>query len=130
MPGPDSPPRPGSPAAVKDAARPARAIPTAHSALGQAATGAVKTATFLGEGYRRLIRCMPKGKARVALARSILVIIFALLAGPMTRYRDLGSDFCTRHLDTRRCTDQLVRQLEALGHQVSLAPAAWPAVLP
>jgi transposase len=98
--------------------------PYLKSALGQAATSAAKTATFLGERYRRLIKCMPKGKARVALACSILMIIFALLADPTTRYRDLGSDFYTRHLDTRRRTDQLVRQLEALGHLVTLVPVA------
>jgi transposase len=94
------------------------------SALGQAATGAAKTGTFLGERYRRLIKRMPKGKAKTALARSILVIVFQLLADPTARYRDLGPDFYARHLDTRRRTDQLVRQLEALGHQVTLAPAA------
>jgi len=98
--------------------------PYLKSALGQAATSAAKTATFLGERYRRLIKRMPKGKARVALARSILMIIFVLLADPTARYRDLGPDFYIRHLDTRRRTDQLVRQLEALGHQVTLAPAA------
>jgi transposase len=98
--------------------------PYLKSALGQAATSAAKTATFLGERYRRLIKRMPKGKAKVALARSLLVIIFALLSDPTTRYRDLGADFYTRHLDTRRRTEQLVRQLQALGHQVTLAPAA------
>jgi transposase len=67
---------------------------------------------------------MPKAKAKVAIARSILTIVFALLADPTIRYHDLGSDFYTRHLDTRRRTDQLVRQLQALGHQVTLTPAA------
>jgi transposase len=98
--------------------------PYIKSSLGQAATGAAKTQTFLGERYRRLIKRMPKGKARTAIARSILMIIFALLADPTTRYHDLGPDFYARHLDTRRRTDQLVRQLQALGHTVTLEPAA------
>jgi hypothetical protein len=50
------------------------------------------------------------------------MIIFALLADPTTRYHDLGPDFYARHLDTRRRTDQLVRQLQALGHTVTLQP--------
>ena len=97
--------------------------PYIKSALGQAATGAAKTQTFLGERYRRLIKRMPKGKAKTAIARSILTIIFFLLADPTARYHDLGPDFYARHLDTRRRTDQLVRQLQALGHTVTLEPA-------
>jgi transposase len=98
--------------------------PYLKSSLGQAATGAAKTQTFLGERYRRLIKRMPKGKARTAIARSILMIVFFLLADPTARYHDLGPDFYARHLDTRRRTDQLVRQLQALGHTVTLQPAA------
>jgi len=97
--------------------------PYLKSSLGQAATGAAKTQTFLGERYRRLIKRMPKGKARTAIAWSILMIVFFLLADPTARYHDLGPDFYARHLDTRRRTDQLVRQLQALGHTVTLAPA-------
>jgi transposase len=98
--------------------------PYLKSALGQAATGAAKTATFLGERYRRLIKRMPQSKAKTAIARSILVIVFELLADPTRCYHDLGADFYTRQLDTRRRTDQLVRRLEALGHTVALTPAA------
>ena len=43
--------------------------------LGQAATGAARTATFLGERYWRIARRRGKAKAQVAVARSILVII-------------------------------------------------------
>ena len=56
------------------------------SGLGQAATGAAKTDTFLGERYRRLVKRMPKAKAKTAIARSILVIVFELLADPAKRY--------------------------------------------
>ena len=44
--------------------------------LGQAATGAARTATFLGERYGRIARRRGKAKAQVAVARSILVIIW------------------------------------------------------
>ena len=98
--------------------------PYLKAALGQMATGAAKTDTFLGARYRRLIKRMPKKKALAAIERSILVIIFHLLSDPSATFNDLGADFYTRRIDQRRRTDHLVRQLEALGHHVTLAPAA------
>lgn len=98
--------------------------PYLKAALGQMAAGAAKTDTFLGARYRRLIKRMPKAKALVALERSILVIIFHLLADPTATFEDLGADFHTKHLDTARRTRNLVGQLEALGHHVTLTPAA------
>jgi transposase len=91
--------------------------------LGEVAAAAAKTDTFLGERYRRLIKRMPKGKALVALARSILTIIWHLLNDPAARYTDLGADFHTRRVDTGRKTRSLIHQLEALGHKVTLTPA-------
>ena len=93
-----------------------------NSALAQMATGAAKTDTFLGERYRRLIKRMPKAKALVALQRSILVIIFHLLADPTAEFTDLGPDFYRRRLDLGRRTNHLMRQLQALGYQVQLTP--------
>ena len=61
---------------------------------------------------------------RWAVARSILVIVWHLLADPTARYVDLGSDFYEQRLDADRKTRSLIRQLQALGHQVTLSPAA------
>jgi transposase len=94
------------------------------SALGQMATGAAKTDTFLGARYRRLIKRMPKAKARAALERSILVIIFHLLADPTLHFADLGADFYEHRVDKDRRTHQLTRQLQALGYTVTLTTAA------
>jgi transposase len=88
--------------------------------LGEAATAAAKTDSFLGERYRRLVKRRGKLKALVAVARSILVIVWHLLADPSVRYRDLGSHFYASRIDKARRTRQLVRQLEALGHTVTL----------
>lgn len=96
--------------------------PYLKAALAQMATGAAKTDTFLGERYRRLIKRMPKAKALVALQRSILTIIFHLLADPTTEFTDLGPDFYTRRLDLARHTHHLTRQLQALGYNVELTP--------
>lgn len=92
--------------------------------LGEVATAAAKTDTFLGERYRRLVRRRGKQRALVAVARSILVIVWHLLNDPDARYVDLGSDYYTNRLDPDRKTRDLVRQLQALGHTVTLAPAA------
>ena len=92
--------------------------------LGEVATAAAKTDTFLGARYRRLARRRGKQRALVAVARSILVIVWHLLNDSDARYIDLGSDYYTRRLDPDRKTRDLVRQLQALGHQVTLEHAA------
>ena len=95
-----------------------------RAVLGDAAAGAAKTQTFLGDRYRRLIKRRGKIKTLVAVARSILVIIWNLLAQPGMRYYDLGVDFHTQRIDTARRTRNHVRQLEALGYTVTLTAAA------
>ena len=92
--------------------------------LGEVATAAAKTDTFLAARYRRLVRRRGKQRALVAVARSILVIVWHLLNDPDARYIDLGSDYHTTRLDPDRKARDLVRQLQALGHTVTLAPAA------
>jgi transposase len=98
--------------------------PYLKGVLGEAAAAAAKTNTFLGERYRRIVKRRGKLKALVALARSILVIVWHLLADPTTRYQDLGPDWHTTRINTHRKTQNLIRQLQALGHTVTLTPAA------
>jgi transposase len=98
--------------------------PYLKSVLGEAAAAAAKTDTFLGERYRRLVRRIGNRKALVAVARSILVIVWHLLADPTARFHDLGVDYHASRIDKGRKTRNLVRQLEALGHKVTLQPAA------
>ncbi len=98
--------------------------PYLKGALSRAAASAAKTNTFLGERYRRLVRRRGKLKALVAIARSICVIVWHLLADPTLRFHDLGPDFHTTQVNTNRKTNNLIHQLEALGHTVTLTPAA------
>jgi transposase len=91
-----------------------------NGALGEAAAAAAKTNTFLGERYRRLVKRRGKLKALVAIARSILVIVWHLLNDPTARYHDLGSDFYAKRIDKNRRRRHLLRQLEALGYAVTL----------
>ena len=104
--------------------RTGRGNPYLKSVLGEAAVAAARTDTFLGQRYRRLVRRRGKLRAQVAVARSILVIVWHLLADPTARYVDLGSDFYEQRLDADRKARSLIRQLQALGHQVTLSPAA------
>jgi transposase len=92
--------------------------------LGEAAVNAGRTDTFLGARYRRLARRRGKKKAIVAVGRSILVIIWHLLADPDTRFHELGADHYDRHVNTHAKRRNHVRQLEALGYRVTLEPAA------
>jgi transposase len=92
--------------------------------LGEAAVAAGRTNTFLGDRYRRLARRRGGARATVAVGRSILVIIWHLLADPDARYRDLGPDYVRQRTDPQRRTRSHVRQLEALGYAVTLTPVA------
>jgi transposase len=92
--------------------------------LGQAATGAAGTATFLGERHARIARRRGTAKAQVAIARSILVIIWHLLSDRQARYADLGPGYHQQRTDKDRKTRNHIRQLEALGYTVTITPAA------
>ena len=91
-----------------------------RGSLGQAATGAAGTATFLGERYNRIARRRGKAKAQVAVARSILVSIWHLLADPAARYTDLGYGYYQARTDTDRKIRNHIRQIQALGFEVTL----------
>lgn len=106
------------------AGRTGKGNPYLKGVLGEAAAAAGRTDTFLGERYRRLVRRRGKLRAIVAVGRSILVIVWHLLVDPSARFADLGADYYTRRIDTDRRTRQLVQQLQALGHRVTLNPAA------
>jgi transposase len=90
----------------------------------RAGSGAARTDTFLGERHRR-IRQRPGGgskKADCAVGRSILVIVWHLLKDPAARYRDLGPDHYARHTDAGRKIRAHIRQLQALGLDVTVTP--------
>jgi transposase len=92
--------------------------------LGDAATAAAKTNTFLGERYRRIVKRRGKLKALVAVARSILVVVWHLLANPVARFHDLGPDYHNSLINTERRMRNHIAQLTAMGYRVTLEPAA------
>jgi transposase len=101
-----------------------RGNPYLKGILGIAAAAASRTDTFLGERYARIVKHRGKGKALVAVSRSILVIVWHLLTDPDATYHDLGADYHTRHTNMQRKIRNHIRQLEALGLHVTLTPAA------
>ena len=94
-----------------------------RGALGQAAVNAARTATFLGERHGRIARRRGKAKAQVAVARSILVIIWHLLADPAARFTDLGPGYHQARTDTNRKLRNHIRQIQALGFTIALTKA-------
>ncbi len=92
--------------------------------LGEAAVAAARTDTFLGERYRRIARRRGAKRAIVAVGRSILVIVWHLLADDNTHFTDLGADHFTKHINPDTKKRNHIRQLEALGYTVTLTPAA------
>jgi transposase len=99
----------------------------ARAAAGQAAIGAARTATFLGERYARIARRRGGAIAQAAVARSIMVIAWHLLADPAARYRDLGPDYYASRISRDKKIRTHIRGLHALGLTVTITsdePAA------
>ncbi len=92
--------------------------------LGEAAIGAARTDTFLGERYRRIARRRGKKRAIVAVGRSILMIVWALLSDDDALFVDLGADHYDARTNAQRRIRNHVRDLQALGYTVTLSPAA------
>jgi hypothetical protein len=89
----------------------------------QAATGAAGTATFLGERHSRLARRIGGNRAKCAVARSILIIIWHLPADPAARFADPGPSWHERKTGRDRKIRAHVRQLQAPGLNVELTEA-------
>jgi transposase len=95
---------------------------------GETAVAAGKTATREGARHRKLARSRGKGKAQVALGNTQLKVYHKLLSNPGMRYQDLGPDYYQRQAALRRKIAYHVREIEALGLDVTLAriPAPGP----
>jgi transposase len=92
------------------------------SALVQAAHTQRRADNYLGAQYRRLARHRGSKRAAVAVAHSILVIVYYLLRDG-TRYQERGADYFDQH-DRVYLERKLVKRLEQLGNKVNLEPLA------
>jgi transposase len=76
--------------------------------------------SYLASQYRRLLGRRGKKRALVAVAHSILVIIYQILKTG-TAYTELGADFFDR-LEPERLKRFYIKRLQHLGHRVTLEP--------
>jgi transposase len=94
-----------------------------RGALVEAAHAAAHTKdTYLAAQYRRLGGRRNDKRAAVAVAHSILVIAYHILDRGQP-YAELGGDWLLKRESASAHTQRLVRQLERLGHKVTLEPA-------
>jgi len=88
-------------------------------ALIEAANAAARTDTYLGAQYRQIARRRGRKKAIVAVAHSILVIAYYVLTRE-EEYKDLGANYFDER-DREAVTRRMVRRLQSLGYDVTLA---------
>jgi transposase len=89
--------------------------------LVQAAWAASRSkGTYLQAQYQQLARRRGRKRALVAVAHTLLGIIYHMLRDGTT-YVELGPDHLDRQ-DPERLTQRLVKRLERLGHKVTLEP--------
>jgi transposase len=94
--------------------------------LTECAWAASHTGTYVGARFRRLHRRFGKaggGKAAIAIAHTLIVIIWHVL-NDNADYRDLGADYFTRYDNPEARKRRLVHDLQAMGYDVTIAPAA------
>ncbi len=99
-----------------------------RAALCEAAWVGVRTQdTYINAQFRRFRRrfgAKSEGKALFAVAHTLVVIIWNVLATDGATYVDLGPDWFQQRDDTQAHVRRLVRQLERLGLSVNVKPAA------
>jgi hypothetical protein len=92
-----------------------------RAALGESARAASRTKnTYLAAHYQRIKRARGGKKAAVAVGHTILVAAYHMRDD--VPFADLGADYFQRGQNTTAHVRRLVRQLESLGHRVTLEP--------
>ncbi|HEX9497654.1 MAG TPA: IS110 family transposase, partial [Mycobacterium sp.] len=98
--------------------------------LVECAWAASRTPGYLQSHYRWHVRKFggsrnptAKNKAIVAVAHKLAIIIWHVLATGKP-YTDLGADYLDRRIDPAKETRRLIARLQALGHTVTIEPAA------
>ncbi|MDD4986847.1 MAG: IS110 family transposase [Dehalococcoidales bacterium] len=96
--------------------------PWLRDTLVEAAWGATRTRdTYLAAQYHRLAARRGAKRAILAVAHSILVIVYSLLRNG-GEYQDLGANYFDER-DKSKAVRRAVRRIERLGYQVELQPA-------
>ena len=94
--------------------------PWLRRALIEAARAAVRTkGSYFGAQYRQIARRRGPNKAAVAVAHSLIELVWHLLSTGEV-FKDLGDDYFTNRQDPERRARRLVVQLQELGYAVTL----------
>jgi hypothetical protein len=94
-----------------------------RSIMGEVAWASIKTRTsYFSAQFHRIARRRGRNKAAMAVAHSLLVVIYHVLRNRQP-YTELGVDYLDR-LDATRIARHHVRRLEQLGYTVTLSPIA------
>jgi hypothetical protein len=78
---------------------------------------------YLAVRFWRIAKRRGQQRALIAIAHTILVICWHILAEGTT-YTELGTGYLAERDQPDRRKQNLVKQLEKLGYQVELSPAA------
>ena len=101
-----------------------RGNPWLRTALTQAAHAAARSKnTYLASHYWQIRGRRGDAKAIGATRHDILIAYYHIVRDRVP-YRELGPDWLARRHSVEHRTRRLVKQLEALGHNVSLETAA------
>lgn len=95
-----------------------------RAALVQASWAASRSKdTYLSAQFYRLRARRGAKRAAIAVAHSILVIVYHLLADPEAEFRELGGDYFLQKNKGQQ-ERRAVKTLQTLGYQVQLTPVA------
>lgn len=93
-----------------------------RAALGEMAWAASRTkGTYLSAHYKRIARRRGKKRAIIALAHTMLVIIYHMIKNRLP-YNELGDDYFNK-MDKEKLKNNMVKRLEKLGYKVDLTIA-------
>jgi transposase len=95
------------------------------AALTQAAWGASRTRnSYFSVKHRRLTQHRGPKRASIAVAHSLLCVVYHLIEHPDVVYTDLGTGHLDRKVSVERQVDQMVRRLQRLGCEVEIKRSA------
>jgi transposase len=80
-----------------------------------------KKGSYFQAQYRRLAGRRGKKRAAMAVGHTVLEVFYHLLKTPTLEYRELGGNYFDT-LDPQRLCRHLVKRLQSLGYEVTLAP--------
>jgi len=80
-----------------------------------------KKGSYMKTQYRRLSGRRGKKRGLLAVAHTLLIVVYHLLKDPTLEYRELGEDYFDRR-DAEQTKKQLIKRLGKLGYEVTLTP--------